>query len=201
MANLGSNFASQGLTGKSGPINWGLRKANDPFYGGMAAVYLTMAAFCAFEWPDEVVNLIFWFLIQPPTFAWTTRNPYVMPNPRTWVMPVERWGVMSARRLWQFHASSKNMFFWAYDAFDEDLSKFLAIMEELLDNYTDPRKALYRTLDNTAWTLAGRNVPEWGWMRMALEKAWEGKDVALAKIRRSVNQTTLRIECAREFWV
>ena len=114
-----------------------MRKANDPFYGGMAVMYLTMAIFCAIKWPEEVVNMIFWFLIQPHKFSWCTRNPGVMPNPRTWVMPVEKWGVMSTRRLWQFHASSKQMFFWAYDAFDEDLSKFLAIMEELVDHYAN----------------------------------------------------------------
>ena len=124
-----------------------------------------------------------------------------MPNPRTWVMPVERWGVMSPRRLWQFHASSKQIFFWAYDVFDHDLSKFFKIMEELMDHYTNPNKVLYRTLENTAVTLTSNQVSELGWVRMAFDKAWEGKDVALTKIRRSVIQTTSRIDCAKEFWV
>ena len=93
------------------------------------------------------------------------------------------------------------MFFWAYDAFDEDLSKFLAIMEELVDHYTKPRKALCRTVENTAWMLAGNNVPEWGWLRMVLEKVWEGKYEALANVRRSVSQTTRHIECSKTFWV
>jgi hypothetical protein len=201
MAGVAPHHSSQGLTGKNGPINWVLRKANDPFYGKMAGVYLTMATFCAFAWPEEVVNVIFWFLIQPPKFAWITRCPGVMPNPRGWVMPIESWGVMSPRRLWQFHACSKQMFFWAYDVFDEDLSKFLKIMEELLDHYTNPLKPLHQTIYNTAWMLAANNVPEWGWMRMGLEKIGEGKDEALAKIKRSVTQTTLRIDCAKTFWV
>ena len=73
----------QGLRGIGGPINWGLRKANDPFYGGMAWVFLAMGTFCATDWPEAVVSLIFYFLLTPPECAWVTQNPGLMQDPRT----------------------------------------------------------------------------------------------------------------------
>jgi hypothetical protein len=93
-----------------------------------------IASFCATDWPEGVVSLIFYFLITPPECAWTTRIPGLMPDPRTWVMPVEKWGTIYRKKLWKFYVSSKLLFFWAYDEFDEALATFWGIMSDLVEH-------------------------------------------------------------------
>ena len=161
----------------------------------MAWALLAMASFCATDWPEGVVSLIFYFLITPPECAWTTRIPRLVPDPRTWVMPVEKWGVIDRKRLWKFHVSSKVLFFWAYDEFDEALATFWGIMSDLVEEYTNPGRDLWKVLTMVSWDLAHGREPEGGEEPMEyLNSLWKMYDEELDEIWASVALTPRRIE-------
>jgi hypothetical protein len=167
----------------------------------MAWVFLAMGTFCATDWPEVMVSLIFYFLLTLPECAWVTQNPGLMPDPRTWVMPVGKWGVMDRKRLWKFHVSSKLLFFWAYDEFDEALRSFWSVMDDMVEHYTNPERELCRTLTVLSWDLS------WGWgidvddlPQLYIDDLWQMYEEELDRIWASVALTTSRIEYGREHW-
>ena len=148
-----------------------------------------------------VVSLIFYFLITPPEGVWTTRVPELMPDPRSWVMPVDRWGVIERRRLWKFHVSSKILFFWAYDEFDEALANFIGMMEDLVDQYTNPTRGIWQAVNDISRELSQNRIPEWDWVNEGfVSSVWEIYDEALDEVWFSVAQTPWRIKWGREKW-
>ena len=93
------------------------------------------------------------------------------------------------------------MFFWAYDEFDEALTTFWCVMNDLVEHYTNPERDLCRVLTIVSRDLAHNREPEWGEEpEEYLRSLWEMHGEELDKVWASVALTSQRIEWGRGHW-